>query len=87
MTFLHQTLPSFWECYSRLPEGIQRRADKQYELLTDSPRQGSLQLKPVGDLWSVRVTDAYRALAVRDGNIFTWFWIGTHDQYERLLSE
>ena len=32
-----------------------------------------------------RVTDACRALAVREGNVFTWFWIGSHDEYEQIL--
>jgi D-hexose-6-phosphate mutarotase len=85
--FLHRTLPSFWECYNRLPEDIRRRADKQYEILIELPGHRSLQLKPVGDLWSARVTDAYRALAIREGLTFVWFWIGSHDEYERLLKE
>ena len=42
-------------------------------------------MKPVGVFWSVRVTDAYRALAIREQNIFTWFWIGSHDEYEQLI--
>jgi hypothetical protein len=25
-------------------------------------------------------------LAVREGNAFTWFWIGPHDEYERILN-
>ena len=25
-------------------------------------------------------------LAVREGNIFTWFWIGPHDEYERIIN-
>jgi hypothetical protein len=24
-------------------------------------------------------------LAVREGDVFTWFWIGTQDEYERLV--
>ena len=24
-------------------------------------------------------------VAVREGNTFTWFWIGPHDEYERIL--
>jgi mRNA-degrading endonuclease RelE of RelBE toxin-antitoxin system len=84
--FLHKTLPSFWQRYNLLPEDIRRRANKQFELLAENPGHRSLQLKPVGDLWSARVTDAYRALAVREGFMFTWFWIGPHDEYERLLN-
>jgi hypothetical protein len=38
------------------------------------------------DFWSARITDAYRTLALRQGNTFYWFWIGNHDDYERLLA-
>lgn len=80
-----KTLPEFWERYYKLPEGIQRRADKQFALFAENHRHSSVQLKPVGEFWSARVTDAYRSLAVREGNVFTWFWIGPHDEYERIL--
>ncbi len=85
MIFQSKTLPEFWEKYNDLSEHVQRRADKQFDLFTTNPRHPSLQLKPVGVFWSVRVTDAYRALAVREQNIFTWFWIGSHDEYEQLI--
>ena len=26
----------------------------------------------------------YRVLAIREGNTFYWFWIGPHDEYERI---
>ena len=85
MTFVHKTLPEFWGRYDALTEEIQHRADKQFILLSENPSHPSIQLKPVGELWSARVTDAYRALAVREGNVFNWFWIGSHDDYEQLL--
>jgi hypothetical protein len=83
--FQSRTLPEFWDKYNDLPEDIQWRADKQFSLFTDNPQHPSIQLKPVGELWSARVTDAYRALAIREANVFTWFWIGPHDEYERLI--
>lgn len=85
MSFIHKTLPSFWRCYAELPDEVQRRSEKQYELLTKNPSHPSLQLKPVGAFWSARVSDAHRALSIRQGNTFVWFWIGDHDSYERLL--
>ena len=85
MIFQSKTLPEFWEHYNELPDDIQRRADKHFSLLTVNPRHPSLQLKPVGEFWSVRVTDAYRALATRERDVFTWFWIGAHDEYERII--
>ena len=85
MIFQSQALPEFWDRYNDLPEDVQRRADKQFRLFAVNPKHPSLQLKPAGHFWSARVTDAYRALAVREENVFTWFWIGPHDEYERLL--
>ncbi len=80
-----KTLPEFWDQYKDLPEDIQRRADKQFSLFVANPQHPSIQLKPVGEFWSARVTDAYRALSIREANVFTWFWIGPHDEYMRLL--
>ena len=68
MILRSKTLPQFWEKYNDLPENIQRRADKQFSLFAANPKHPSLQLKPVGEFWSARVTDAYRALAIRDEN-------------------
>ena len=85
MIFRSRTLPGFWRQYDALPKDVRQRASKQYAIFAENPRHPSLQLKPVGEFWSARVTGAYRALAVREGNTFTWFWIGPHDEYERML--
>ena len=77
--------PDFWDLYRNLPDPIQKAADKQFALFRQDPSHPSLHIKPVGDLWSARITDAYRALARRDGNACYWFWIGNHDDYERLI--
>jgi len=36
-------------------------------------------------VWSVRITLGYRALGIVDGDIITWFWIGSHQDYERQI--
>jgi hypothetical protein len=36
-------------------------------------------------MWSARINDQYRALGIRDGSDITWFWIGEHDEYERII--
>jgi hypothetical protein len=63
---------------------VQVAWDKQFSLFGKDPTHPSLHLKPVGELWSVRIK-AYRALAVQEGDIFHWFWIGSHGEYERLI--
>ena len=76
----------FWFHYRRLPDEIQKLADKNYELLKLTPRHPSLRLKKVtGELWSVRVGREYRALAVEWPEGFMWTWIGHHSEYERLI--
>lgn len=81
----HFTHPKFWQSYEQLPEHIKLIADKQYALLRVNPRHPSLHLKPIRELWSVRVNDDYRALGLDDTLGIVWFWIGKHSEYEALL--
>lgn len=81
----HRASPRFWVCYHRLPEEIQRHADRGYALLRQDPRHPFLHFKKVGEFWSVRVGLRYRALALEDGADFVWVWIGTHAEYDRLV--
>ncbi len=82
---IHLATSVFWDCYQRLPITVQLLADKNYELLKLDPVHPSLHFKKVGIYRSVRVGIAYRALGIEDGNTVVWFWIGNHDEYERLI--
>jgi mRNA-degrading endonuclease RelE of RelBE toxin-antitoxin system len=85
----HLTLPRFWQCYRQLPKEIQELGDKNYALLRNDPKHPSLHFKKVGktkQLWSVRVGGQYRALATEKPEGIVWFWIGTHAEYDKLLS-
>jgi hypothetical protein len=47
-----------------------------------------MQFKPlVGNVWSVRISDHYRALAHRDRDLIVWFWIGTHEDYNNFVRQ
>jgi len=81
----HCATTVFWECYRRLPEPVQQLANKNFELLKRDPDHPSLHFKKVGKFRSVRVGLAYRALGVQEGDVVVWFWIGSHDDYERLI--
>ncbi|MFA0783182.1 ParE family toxin-like protein [Candidatus Fervidibacter sacchari] len=81
----HKATPRFWECYRQLPQGVKKLADKCFELLKQEPQHPSLHLKKVGRFWSVRIGKRYRALAVEHEGELLWFWIGSHDDYEKLL--
>jgi hypothetical protein len=84
---MHRTADRFWRCFGQLPEPVQGISRRKFELLKANPSHPSLHFKKVGKLWSVRASVHHRALAVQDGEDFIWVWIGTHDEYERIIKE
>ena len=82
---MHRTSSRFWKCFDKLPSSIRKTADENFELLKNNPYHPSLHFKKVGQVWSARVGAGHRALAVPDGQDYIWVWMGTHDQYERLI--
>ena len=85
MNFSSHPLAEFWKCYGALPQDIQEQADKQYTLFESNPYHPSLRFKETVPYWPVRVSRGYRALVRRRGDDLYWFWVGPHDEYERLL--
>ena len=85
----HVTLPRFWRLYHQLPTEVQTVADKNYALLQANPFHPSLHYKKVGrrrQMWSVRVGEHHRALGKIRAEDTVWFWIGTHAEYDELLT-
>ncbi len=83
-----QTTSKFWDFYARLPRRVQQQARRAYQMWKDNPRHPSVNFKRVDDeepIYSVRVSDVYRALGILEGDTVIWYWIGGHDEYERLL--
>jgi hypothetical protein len=79
----------FWRLFRELPDEIQERAREAYRNFRDNPGHPSLQFKkvdPEDPIYSVRVTRDYRALGILNGDTITWFWIGNHADYDRLLA-
>ncbi|MFH0959292.1 MAG: hypothetical protein V1897_11370 [Pseudomonadota bacterium] len=82
---MHRTTSRFREYLEKLPDPIQRTARRRFQLLKENPGHPSLHFKKVGRLWSVRIGNHFRALAVEHGKDFIWVWIGSHDEYERII--
>ncbi|MGA3115307.1 MAG: hypothetical protein ABSF90_12855 [Syntrophobacteraceae bacterium] len=83
------TLPSFWASYRSLDESVKRATRKAYRLWMENPFHPSLHFKCINaeeDVWAVRVTLGFRAVGILQGDTVTWFWIGSHDGYERFFS-
>ena len=83
----HRANPKFWQFYHTLSSEIQKLADENYQLLEQDSSHPSLHFKKVGKFWSVRVGIHHRALAVEEGPDVVWFWIGRHDEYQRLIDK
>ena len=86
----HRATAGFWDRFDRLPEAVQSLATKNYRLLESDPRHPSLHVKKLRGtsplLWSVRVGRGHRALALeKDGDLF-WIWVGSHSEYDRIVS-
>ena len=80
----------FRQLFAALPEPIQQRAREVYRRFAANPSHPSLRFKrvhPTRPIYSVRISRDYRALGVRDGDDIIWFWIGSHAEYDRLLSQ
>jgi mRNA-degrading endonuclease RelE of RelBE toxin-antitoxin system len=74
--------------YRKLPTQIRQIAKKQYKLFKDNPYHSSLHFKKIHSsepIFSARITANYRTLGVLSENNIIWFWIGSHDEYERLI--
>ena len=82
----HFANPDFWACYKKLPLSIQELADKNFKLLKENSNHPSLHLKKIDHFWSVRIGIKYRALAAEINEGLIWFWIGTHAEYDKLIS-
>ncbi|MBI3801365.1 MAG: hypothetical protein HY268_30880 [Deltaproteobacteria bacterium] len=82
----HVASSQFWARYRALPDEVRELADKNYQLLKSNPRHPSLHFKRIGELWSVRVGDHYRALGIDEAGDINWIWIGTHAEYDKLIT-
>jgi hypothetical protein len=56
----------------------------------ENPRHASLNYKQVHSrdpIYSVRIGLAYRAIGVLEDDTMIWFWIGSHEAYNSMLSK
>jgi hypothetical protein len=82
------TTGAFRKAFATLPADIQDRAREAFKIFSENPAHPSLQFKqvhPTRPIYSARVSLQYRALAIRNGEDWLWFWIGSHADYDKLL--
>ena len=87
---ISRTTKRFRDALAKLPKEIQRQARESYQLFSEDPNHPSLRFKKVHvtePIYSARINIEYRTLGIVDGEEIVWFWIGSHSEYDKLLTQ
>ena len=87
---ISRTTTRFRKAYKQLPRTVRKQSRAAYKLFRKNQQHPSLRFKrihPSRPIYSVRISRNYRAIgALEDGTII-WFWIGSHADYDKLISQ
>ena len=79
----------FNKLFAQLPRSVQQQARTAYRLFKENPYNPQLHFKHVSSdesIYSVRINYSYRALGLLEGDTIVWYWIGSHEAYNKLYS-
>jgi hypothetical protein len=79
----------FWTSFHALPSDVQQLAIRAYRLWRRDAHHPSLRFRRLqgsSERFTVRVGNHHRALGILTADTITWVWIGTHAEYDRLVS-
>lgn len=83
------TNPAFRKLFGALPAEVREQARAAYRVFRSNPRHPGLNFKRVHGtdrFVSARVGRSYRAVGIlTQPDEVVWFWIGPHEQYEKVL--
>jgi hypothetical protein len=78
----------FRKQFARLPYHIQKQAKNAYRIFKANPYYPGLHFECIdreASIYSVRIGLHYRAVGVWEGDTISWFFIGSHEEYNHLL--
>ena len=84
-----RTTEKFRQAFAKLPAQVQEQARAAYRQFKKNPGHPSLRFKKVHQrlpIYSARISKNYRVVGQLDGEMVIWFWVGSHTDYEKLLS-
>jgi hypothetical protein len=85
-----KTTAKFRALLSATPQSVRLKTKATYALWSKNPEHPSLRFKKVHDslpIYSVRIDLNWRAVGTLQKDTMVWFWIGSHRDYEKLLSQ
>ncbi|MBH8556372.1 hypothetical protein I8751_29410 [Nostocaceae cyanobacterium CENA357] len=80
----------FRQTFGSLPENVREQTCEAYRQFKQDSNHPSLRFKKVHPelpIYSARVSKSYRAVGQLEGDTVIWFWVGSHTEYNRLLSQ
>jgi plasmid maintenance system killer protein len=80
----------FRDALAALPLNIRKQAATASPRFRADPNHPSLHFKnvhPTLPIYSARINDDYRVVGQMRSDAIVWFWIGKHEEYERLLKK
>lgn len=81
---------SFRKAFATLPESVREQARVAYRRFQENPNHPGLRFKrvhPSDPIYSVRIGKGFRAVGTLERDVMIWFWIGSHADYDALLSK
>jgi len=70
----------FRKAFAELPADVRKQARQVYQLFIENPHH------PTRPIYSVRIGLNYRAVGIREKGDIIWYWIGSHADYDKLVS-
>ena len=90
MPYKSRTTARFRKKFKTLMPGIKKIVREAYKLFLSNPSHTSLDFKPVNPaktIYSARASIDVRVVGIKDGGEIVWFWLGFHNEYDRLIAE
>ena len=84
-----RTTAGFRKAFEKLPQQVRQQAREAYKRFSQNAYHPSLRFKRVHStrpIYSVRISRDYRAVGTQEGDTIIWFWVGSHEDYSKLLS-
>jgi hypothetical protein len=78
----------FRKCFNSLPKTIKKDASAAYKAWKKDPFTPHLRFKqihPTIPIYSVSINRNWRALGQMKDDSIVWFWIGSHEDYNKLV--
>jgi hypothetical protein len=82
----------FWKLFEQLPKQVQTDARSLHLIWRSDPFHASLHFKKVGvsegiPVYSIRIGRKWRALGILEDDTVKWFWIGSHEAYNKIIKQ